>query len=115
VWLGNGEPGAGSPPEWQGESAEATEEQLQSVHVNLHFERPWKAGPQAFNVSANVFKKLGAKHSVIVSVIQVRDSTADRFDPVYFSGLVHDPAVVARGNSSQLDVLETVKSGRSTF
>lgn len=101
--------GKATPPEWQGAEEEADAARLQEVHVNLHFERPWKDGRKPFGISADVFRKLGDKHSVIAAVIQGGDSQQTVLTSE-FAGLLYDPEAVVQAEP-QGSALEMLKLG----
>jgi hydrogenase/urease accessory protein HupE len=107
--------GAGAPslgraaaPEWQAPKDTAAEGDLQSVHVNLGFERELPPNTQGFRLETAVFDAFGPTHNVIFAVVE-GDATQQAVLTLETPGLDYDfatqnksPATPETGGTTSL-------------
>ena len=98
--FGGGAPALGhaTPPEWQAPKETAAEGDLQSVHVNLAFERDLPAGTKGFRLESAVFDTFGPAHNVIFAVVE-GDATQQAVLTLETPGLDYDFATQDRTGS----------------
>jgi hypothetical protein len=89
--LGGGAPSLGraAAPEWQSPKDTAAEGDLQSVHVNLAFERDLPQSARGFRLENAVFDSFGPTHNVIFAVVE-GDSTQQAVLTLETPGLDYD-------------------------
>lgn len=99
--FGGGAPALGhaTPPEWQAPKETAAEGDLQSVHVNLAFERDLPAGTKGFRLESAVFDTFGPAHNVIFAVVE-GDATQQAVLTLETPGLDYDFATQNRAGSA---------------
>jgi hypothetical protein len=99
--FGGGAPALGhaTPPEWQAPKETAAEGDLQSVHVNLAFERDLPAGTKGFRLESAVFDTFGPAHNVIFAVVE-GDATQQAVLTLETPGLDYDFATQDRAGSA---------------
>ena len=99
--FGGGAPALGhaTPPEWQAPKETAAEDDLQSVHVNLAFERDLPAGTKGFRLESAVFDTFGPAHNVIFAVVE-GDATQQAVLTLETPGLDYDFATQNRAGSA---------------
>jgi hypothetical protein len=99
--LDGGAPSLGrpSPPEWQAPEDTAAEGDLQSVHVNLAFERELPPGTRGFRLENAVFDTFGPAHNVIFAVVE-GDATQQAVLTLETPGLDYDFATQNQAGSA---------------
>jgi len=99
--FGGGNPSLGraAAPEWQAPKEAAAEGDLQSVHVNLGFEREVPPGTKGFRLESGVFETFGPAHNVIFAVVE-GDATQQAVLTLETPGLDYDFASQDRAAST---------------
>ena len=99
--FGGGAPSLGHamPPEWQAPKETAAEGDLQSVHVNLAFERELPPGTGGFRLESAVFDAFGPTHNVIFAVVE-GDATQQAVLTLETPGLDYDFATPNQAGSA---------------
>jgi len=92
--------GRAAAPEWQAPQETATEGDLQSVHVNLAFERELPPGTKGFRLENAVFDAFGPAHNVIFAVAE-GDATQQAVLTLETPGLDYDFATQNQAGSSR--------------